>query len=109
VTLEAPERWADVKVCVSVGNNCAEQCVLAKDVATPFSRFECEYSTKSFVGGYIRVLGENLAGVKEPIAQGRFSFRVGAEAACNGLRAPKLEDRNGHVESLSLSVDAKLE
>jgi serine/threonine protein kinase len=108
VTVDQADQWSEVKTCISMGNLCGEQCVLSKDIGTPLGRFDCDYKTNDFRGGFVKVLGTNLAGTEQRIAQGKFSFRVGPEGVCQGLRLPRLEDRNGHVQSASLTVDLGL-
>ena len=96
--LPSPERWRDLKVCLSNRSSCNQVCVDDENRGTDLAEFACSYAAEDFRRSEIRVLGK-LRNSSDELAVGDRSMVMSplrASTTCTGLRYTEFTSRKGN-------------
>lgn len=108
VSVEHPVEWTNVKVCLSVGDAFALNCVLGKDSGTPLAFFDGTYNSKKMSNAYLLVLGTNQNGIEERMSHRTLSLKINPSSLCGPWGIDDFVVRNGGVQTVRLSMHGPL-
>jgi hypothetical protein len=105
ISVDPSVEWHNVKVCLTTGNRCGQQCVLAAEMGSPLGEPLCEYTSQDLHRLHIQVIGVREGIPHEQIvAQAKHSLKLTGKTTCSGIVIRPFESRNGHVRSVHFSI-----
>jgi len=103
--LENGETWLNPKVCLSVGDGRADNCVLAGERLSPAGIFDLDYGTTALRNGFLKVLGTTVSGVEQRLGHMPVNLTISPSTVCSGFNfRTGFVRRNGDIKSVRLQL-----